>query len=96
MFGLSVTELLVVLVIVMLVFGANRLPEIGSSLGRAISGFKKAVDEKDRNITPPAESPGLEEAGQPETVPPKAVTPEVVAPEAVAMKETKGEEAKKS
>lgn len=94
--GLSVTELLVVLVVVMLVFGANRLPEIGSSLGRAISGFKKAVDEKDRNITPPAESPRLEEAGKPETVPPKAVTPEVVAPEVVAMKETKGEEAKKS
>lgn len=95
MFGLSVTELLVVLVIVMLVFGANRLPELGSSLGKAISGFKKAVDEKDRNITPPAESPRLEKAGPPETVPPKAVTPEVVASE-VAMKETKGEEAKKS
>jgi sec-independent protein translocase protein TatA len=59
MFGLSVTELLVVLVIIMLVFGANRLPELGASLGKAISGFKKAVDEKDRNITPPEEKDRL-------------------------------------
>lgn len=64
MFGLSMYELLIVLVIVMLVFGANRLPELGSSLGKAISGFKKAVDEKDRNITPPAEAPRLTEASQ--------------------------------
>lgn len=60
MFGLSVYELLIVFVIVMLVFGANRLPELGSSLGKAISGFKKAVEEQDRNITPPAEKARLE------------------------------------
>ena len=60
MFGLSMTELLVVLVVVMLVFGANRLPELGSSLGKAISGFKKAVGEQDRNITPPAERARLD------------------------------------
>jgi len=60
--GIGMSELLVILVIVMLVFGANRLPELGSSLGKAISGFKKAVDEKDRNITPPTERAKLEAA----------------------------------
>jgi sec-independent protein translocase protein TatA len=38
-------ELLVILVIALLVFGTNRLPEVGSSLGKAIRGFKHAVDE---------------------------------------------------
>jgi sec-independent protein translocase protein TatA len=45
MFGLGMPELLVILVLVLLVFGANRLPEIGSGLGKAIRGFKKSVQE---------------------------------------------------
>ncbi len=40
-FGL--TELLIILAIILLVFGAKRLPEIGSSLGRGIRTFKSAV-----------------------------------------------------
>jgi len=47
MFGLGIPELLVILVIVVLVFGAGRLPEIGSSLGKAIKGFKEAGDKRD-------------------------------------------------
>lgn len=47
MFGLGMPELLVVLVIALLVFGASKLPEIGSSLGKAIRGFKGAVEAKD-------------------------------------------------
>ncbi|MEE8242207.1 MAG: twin-arginine translocase TatA/TatE family subunit, partial [candidate division NC10 bacterium] len=39
MFGLGVPELLVILFIVLIVFGANRLPEIGSGMGKAIRGF---------------------------------------------------------
>ncbi len=66
MFGLSVYELLIVLVVVVLIFGPSRLPELGGSLGRAISGFKKAVNEKDRNITPPAEKAKLEAPGSEE------------------------------
>jgi len=60
--GIGMTELLVILVIVMLIFGAGRLPELGAGLGKAISGFKKAVEEKDRNITPPAEKARVEAA----------------------------------
>ncbi len=45
MFGLGMQELLVILIVVLLVFGANRLPEIGRSLGRAINEFKKGMSE---------------------------------------------------
>ncbi len=47
MFGLGMPELLVVLVIALLVFGANRLPEIGSSLGKAIRGFRQSSERRE-------------------------------------------------
>ncbi len=47
MFGLGMPELIVILVIALLVFGAGRLPEIGSSLGKAIRGFKEASDKRE-------------------------------------------------
>ena len=40
-------ELMVILVIVLLLFGANKLPEIGSSLGKAIRNFKRSSSEPD-------------------------------------------------
>ena len=45
--ALSIQHLLVVLVVVMVLFGAKKLPEIGSGLGRAIKNFKKATTEPD-------------------------------------------------
>ncbi len=48
MFGFGVPELLIIGAIVMVVFGVGRLPEIGSSFGKAINNFKKAVDDKDQ------------------------------------------------
>ena len=45
MFGLGMPELLVILVLVLLIFGAGKLPEIGAGLGKAIRGFKKGVQE---------------------------------------------------
>jgi len=54
MFGLGMPELVVLLVIILVLFGAGRLPEIGNSLGKAIRGFKKGMSEPDAiDITPP-------------------------------------------
>jgi len=53
MFGLGIQELVIILIIALLVFGAGRLPEIGSSLGKAIRGFKEASDKPEPE---PAES----------------------------------------
>jgi len=45
MFGFGWMELLLVLVIVLVVFGAGKLPQLGEGLGKAIKGFKKSVHE---------------------------------------------------
>ncbi|MFP4049198.1 MAG: twin-arginine translocase TatA/TatE family subunit [Desulfovermiculus sp.] len=45
MFGIGIPELIIILAIVLVIFGANKLPEIGSGMGRAIRNFKKASDE---------------------------------------------------
>jgi sec-independent protein translocase protein TatA len=53
MFGLGVGELLVILVIVLIIFGAGKLPEIGEGLGRGIRSFRKSIKEPDEiDITP--------------------------------------------
>ena len=58
MFGLGVGELLVILVIVLIIFGAGKLPEIGEGLGRGIRSFRKAVKTPDEiDITPRPEQP---------------------------------------
>lgn len=48
MFGsLGFTELILILVIVLIIFGAGKLPQLGEGLGKAIKGFKKSVHEAD-------------------------------------------------
>ena len=64
MFGLGTTELLVILGIVVLIFGARRLPELGSGLGKAIKNFKSGVSEKGEiDVTPPKDE--VAEGGDP-------------------------------
>jgi sec-independent protein translocase protein TatA len=53
MFGLGATELIVILLIVILLFGATKLPQIGKGVGEAIRNFKGAIggdDEAKKNV----------------------------------------------
>ena len=47
------TELMVILVIVLVLFGARRVPEIGASIGKGIREFKKNISEVDRDVRDP-------------------------------------------
>ena len=56
MFGIGLPELIIILVIMLVIFGAGKLPEIGAGLGKGIKGFKKAINNEDEvDITPPKE-----------------------------------------
>jgi len=74
--GIGMRELVVILLVVLLVFGAKKLRTIGSDLGAAVRGFKKSMNEgEDEEMNPPrrirsdgdadfADAPKSREAGQ--------------------------------
>ena len=65
-FGLGATELLIILAIVVVLFGARRLPEIGSGLGKAIKNFKTGISGKDEiDVTPTKPDEGSGRDGPP-------------------------------
>ncbi len=47
--GLGMPELIIILVIILIIFGAGKLPQIGDGMGKAIRNFKKATREKTDN-----------------------------------------------
>ena len=49
MFGLGMTELIIIMIIILIIFGAGKLPGIGSGMGKGIRNFKKAVSDVDDN-----------------------------------------------
>jgi TatA/E family protein of Tat protein translocase len=67
-FGISIWELMILLVVLLLVFGAKRLPEMGKSLGKGMREFKDAVTGMDEAVstqppqatTPPSQAPPAE------------------------------------
>ncbi len=62
MFGLGPTELIIILIIVVILFGASRLPEIGKGIGEAIKNFKKSTSEpREIDVTPKKDSEEKEE-----------------------------------
>ncbi len=71
-------ELLLILIIVLIIFGAGKIPQLGEGLGKAIKGFKKSVHEADAiDVTateaePTAAQPTaqIQQPGQPSTPPP--------------------------
>jgi sec-independent protein translocase protein TatA len=48
MFGIGMPELIIILVIILIIFGAGKLPEIGAGMGKAIKNFKSATDEVEK------------------------------------------------
>ena len=61
--GIGFKELLIILAIALLIFGAKRLKTIGSDLGGAVKGFKKAMDEGDDKESQQLNSPDAEGRG---------------------------------
>ena len=67
MFGLGMGEMLVILVIVLIIFGAGRLPELGEGLGKGIRNFRKATSEPDSiDVTPPNAGPSSTTESKPD------------------------------
>jgi sec-independent protein translocase protein TatA len=67
MFGLGMGELLVILVIVLVIFGAGKLPELGEGLGKGIRNFRKATTEPDSiDVTPPNPAANREAESKPD------------------------------
>ncbi len=48
MFGIGMPELIIILVIILIIFGAGKLPEIGAGMGKAIKGFKSATADEEK------------------------------------------------
>jgi sec-independent protein translocase protein TatA len=59
MFGVGLPELIIIMVIALVVFGAGRLPEVGSALGKGIRDFKGSFDDEDdvKKVDPKSEPP---------------------------------------
>ena len=61
MFGIGMPELIIILIIILIIFGAGKLPEIGSGIGKGIRNFKKATNEQPEKITSPNQENKVEE-----------------------------------
>ena len=86
MMGIGFPELMIILVIIMIIFGAGKLPEIGSAFGRSIKNFKKSMKEAEAEEGESGQSndePALSTVGTADEEAKKTLTPE----EAAAKKE---------
>lgn len=61
MFGIGMPELIIILVIILIIFGAGKLPEIGSGIGKGIRNFRKATKERTDEISAPKDDTKSEE-----------------------------------
>lgn len=87
-FGIGVPELLILLVVLLLVFGAKRLPEMGKSLGKGMREFKDGISGLDDTVTttPPTTAPA-----PPQQLPAATSEPAAPAPAASVPAETERE-----
>jgi sec-independent protein translocase protein TatA len=70
-FGIGLPEILIFLVVVLLLFGAKRVPEIGRSVGKGMREFKDAVTGRDDDERPPRLPPPEDEERAAEPVAPR-------------------------
>lgn len=66
MFGLGTTELLILLGIVVIFFGASKLPQLGSGIGQGIRNFKKSLKDQDAIDVTPEEKKESESSEKPQ------------------------------
>ena len=69
-------EILIILVIVLLLFGAKRIPEIAGSLGKGINEFKRNITDAQKSITDPAPRDDRVSSGTAQNMEPEAERPE--------------------
>jgi sec-independent protein translocase protein TatA len=62
--GISIWQLLIVLVIVIMLFGTKRLRTLGSDLGSAVKGFRKSMTDDDANASAEQQTTAADEAGK--------------------------------
>ena len=76
-------ELMLILIIVLIIFGAGKIPQLGEGLGKAIKGFKKSVAEADAlDVTPNEESEGTQAPPPQQVVNQPQEATQAVSPEA--------------
>ena len=79
MMGIGFPELMIILVIIMIIFGAGKLPEIGSAFGNSIRNFKKSMKDAEKENEELAESSTTEnaitEGGSDEGQPAEGINP---------------------
>ncbi|GJL56171.1 MAG: hypothetical protein NPIRA02_33030 [Nitrospirales bacterium] len=81
MFGtMGFSELIIILVIVLIIFGAGRLPQIGEGVGKALKGFKKEVNDIPPPVDPNAPEPQAPAQAHPETAAETSAQPPTHAP----------------
>jgi len=71
MFGIGMTELLVILVVALIVFGPTRLPELARSLGRAMAEFRRASTDLRQSFDQAMQEPRAPAQGEERILPPK-------------------------
>ena len=64
MFGLGTTELIIILVLVMIIFGAGKLPSVGGALGKSLRNFKDGVKEGEEEEKAEKESEKIDDNNQ--------------------------------